>query len=60
MPLDGLVGAPDFGDPRIRLKPQQVKGRTVIPLTRTPGGLRPDHLEDLPSGKGMNSVVRPP
>src|SRR5918911_5439984 len=38
--LDDLVGAPDFGDPRIRLKPQRVKGRTVIPLTRAPGGLQ--------------------
>ena len=38
--LDDLVGAPDFGDPRIRLKPQRVEGRTVIPLTRTPGGLQ--------------------
>jgi transcriptional regulator with XRE-family HTH domain len=38
--LDDLVGAPDFGDPRIRLKPQRLKGRTVIPLTRAPGGLQ--------------------
>lgn len=36
--LDDLVGAPDFGDPRVRLKPERVKGRTVIPLTRVPGG----------------------
>ena len=36
--LDDLVGAPDFGDPRIRLKAERVKGRTVIPLTRVPGG----------------------
>jgi transcriptional regulator with XRE-family HTH domain len=40
VPLDELVGAPDFGDSRIRLKPQQVKGRTVIPLTRVPGGMQ--------------------
>jgi transcriptional regulator with XRE-family HTH domain len=38
VPLDDLVGAPEVGDPRIRLKPQRVKGRTVIPLTRQPGG----------------------
>jgi transcriptional regulator with XRE-family HTH domain len=38
--LDDLVGAPDFGDPRIRLKPRRLKGRTVIPLTRAPGGLQ--------------------
>ena len=40
VPLDDLVGAPDVGDPRIRLKPGQVKGRTVIPLTRQPGGVQ--------------------
>ncbi|GAA3299047.1 helix-turn-helix transcriptional regulator [Dactylosporangium vinaceum] len=31
--LDDLVAAPDEGDPRLRLKPSRVKGRTVIPLT---------------------------
>lgn len=40
VPLDDLVGAPEVGDPRIRLKPQRVKGRTVIPLTRQPGGVQ--------------------
>ena len=40
VPLDDLVGAPDVGDPRIRLKPRRVKGRTVLPLTRTPGGIQ--------------------
>jgi len=39
VPLDDLVGAPDVGDPRIRLKPHRVKGRTVLPLTR-PGGIQ--------------------
>jgi transcriptional regulator with XRE-family HTH domain len=39
VPLDDLVGAPEVGDPRIRLKPRRVKGRTVIPLTRHPGGM---------------------
>lgn len=38
--LDDLVGAPEFGDPRIRLKPQRFKGRTVIPLTRAHGGMQ--------------------
>lgn len=38
VPLDDLVGAPELGDPRIRLRPRRVKGRTVIPLTRAPGG----------------------
>jgi transcriptional regulator with XRE-family HTH domain len=39
VPLDDLVGAPEMGDPRIRLKPGSVKGRTVIPLTRQPDGM---------------------
>jgi transcriptional regulator with XRE-family HTH domain len=40
VPLDELVGAPDVGDPRIRLKPRNANGRTVIPLTRQPGGMQ--------------------
>jgi transcriptional regulator with XRE-family HTH domain len=40
VPLDDLVGAPDVGDPRIRLKPRQVHGRTVVPLTGKPGGVQ--------------------
>jgi transcriptional regulator with XRE-family HTH domain len=40
IPLDDLVAAPEQGDPRIRLRPGNVKGRTVIPLTRDPGGVQ--------------------
>jgi transcriptional regulator with XRE-family HTH domain len=40
VPLDDLVGAPEVGDPRVRLKHGQVKGRTVIPLTRQPDGMQ--------------------
>lgn len=39
VPIDDLVGAPEVGDPRVRLKPRQVKGRTVLPLTQ-PGGVQ--------------------
>lgn len=39
VPLDDLVGAPEVGDPRIRLKARRVNGRTVVPLTR-PGGIQ--------------------
>src|SRR5689334_11124468 len=39
VPLDDLVGAPEVGDPRIRLKPRKVSGRTVLPLTH-PGGVQ--------------------
>ena len=34
VPLDELVGAPDVGDPRIRLKPRRRNGRVVFPLTQ--------------------------
>ncbi|MEV1024873.1 XRE family transcriptional regulator [Streptomyces sp. NPDC050264] len=40
VPLDELVGAPPVGDPRVRLKPIVHCGRTMIPLTRQPGGLQ--------------------
>jgi transcriptional regulator with XRE-family HTH domain len=40
VPLDDLVGAPEEGDPRLRLKPGRVKGRTVIPLTRQADGMQ--------------------
>jgi transcriptional regulator with XRE-family HTH domain len=40
VPLDDLVGAPDVGEPRLRLKPGQVKGRTVIALTQQPNGMQ--------------------
>ncbi|MCU1675800.1 MAG: family transcriptional regulator [Frankiales bacterium] len=40
VPLDELVGAPETGDPRIRLKPRRVNGRTVLALTRQPGGVQ--------------------
>ena len=40
VPLDDLVAAPEKGDPRIQLKPGQVKGRMVIPLTRQPDGMQ--------------------
>ena len=50
MPLDDLVGAPEVGDPRIRLKPGLVKGRTVIPLTRQPDGMQASKIV-IPTSK---------
>ena len=38
VPLDELVGAPDVGDPRIRMKPRVRNGRMVFPLTEQSGG----------------------
>lgn len=40
IPLDELVSAPEVGDPRVRLKPRIVNGRTVLPLTQQPGSLQ--------------------
>src|SRR5260370_39526010 len=40
VPLDELVGMPEPGDPRVRARPVRRNGRTFIPLTRRPGGLR--------------------
>jgi transcriptional regulator with XRE-family HTH domain len=40
VPLDELAGAPT-PDPRVPAQPIYRNGRTLIPLTRQPGGLRP-------------------
>ncbi|MEE1752110.1 helix-turn-helix domain-containing protein [Streptomyces sp. SP18CS02] len=40
VPLDDLVGAPQVGDPRVRLKPIEHAGATIVPLTQHPGGLQ--------------------
>lgn len=40
VPLDELVGAPEVGDPRVRLTPRRANGNTVLPLTRHPGPLQ--------------------
>ena len=45
VPIDDLVGAPDVADPRIRLKPRRLNGRTVLPLT--------------PPGRVSGNTVRP-
>ena len=40
VPLDELAGAPATGDPRVHLRPITVRGMTIIPLTRKPGGIQ--------------------
>ena len=40
VPLDELVGAPAPADPRVRARPVRRGGRTLIPLTSQPGGIR--------------------
>jgi transcriptional regulator with XRE-family HTH domain len=37
VPLDELVGLPPPADPRVRARPVQRDGRTLIPLTQWPG-----------------------
>ncbi|WP_067504029.1 helix-turn-helix domain-containing protein [Actinoplanes sp. TFC3] len=38
--LDEMVGAPPTGDPRVHLRPANLHGMTVLPLTRRPGGIQ--------------------
>ncbi|MBV2366481.1 helix-turn-helix domain-containing protein [Streptomonospora nanhaiensis] len=40
VPLDELVGAPQVGDPRVRLTPHKANDATVVPLTRQTGPLQ--------------------
>lgn len=40
VPLDDLVGAPEVGDPRVRLKPVKRGRITMIPLSQRTGGLQ--------------------
>lgn len=40
VPLDELVGAPATGDPRIHLRPMNLFGQTIVPLSRGTGGLQ--------------------
>jgi len=48
IPLDELVGSPDIGDPRIRLRPEKRGGRIVVPLTRQPRGVHAWKVVILP------------
>jgi transcriptional regulator with XRE-family HTH domain len=40
VPLDELAGTPETGDPRLHMRPRTYRGRTIVPLTRYPGGLQ--------------------
>jgi transcriptional regulator with XRE-family HTH domain len=40
VPLDELVGSQQAADPRVRARPIEQDGRTYLPLTRRPGGMR--------------------
>lgn len=49
--LDELVGAPETGDPRVRLSPQRGEAMTYVPLTRQPGALQAYKMV-LPGDRG--------
>ncbi|WP_446039794.1 helix-turn-helix domain-containing protein [Streptomyces sp. SID1121] len=51
VPLDELVGAPRVGDPRIRAEAIVRGGRTMLPLTRRPGGLQAYKVVHRPDGE---------
>jgi transcriptional regulator with XRE-family HTH domain len=40
VPVDELIGTLHVADPRVHTRPHRVDGRTVLPLTRTPGPLQ--------------------
>ncbi|MFD9560954.1 helix-turn-helix domain-containing protein [Streptomyces sp. NPDC059994] len=50
VPLDDLVGAPPVGDPRVRARPIVRGGKTLVPLTRQPGGLQAYKVVDRETG----------
>ena len=65
VPLDELVGAPDVGDPRIRLKPRVRNGRMVFPLTQQSSGLHvwkvvipPERERKLRTHDGLRVALR--
>ncbi len=56
VPLDDLVGAPEVGDPRVRLTPHRAHGRTVLPLTRQPGGIQAWKIV-IPAGRNRPELM---
>ena len=66
VPLDDLVGAPATGDPRIHLRPLSQNGRTIVPLTRRPGGVQaykmviPAHREARETHRGSTREAQQP
>ncbi|WP_435820634.1 helix-turn-helix domain-containing protein [Micromonospora purpureochromogenes] len=51
VPLDDLVGAPETGDPRVRLRAVDRNGVTIVPLTRRPGGVQAYKMIYPPGGR---------
>lgn len=50
--MDDLIGAPETGDPRLRLKPLRRNGMTLLPLARRPGNLQAHKLVISPRRRG--------
>ena len=66
VPLDELVGAPEVGDPRIRLKPRRRNGRVVFPLTQQSSGVQvwkviipPERRARASHARGLRMALRP-
>ncbi|MFJ2645724.1 helix-turn-helix domain-containing protein [Streptomyces sp. NPDC087420] len=57
VPLDELVGAPRVGDPRIRAEAIVRGGRTMLPLTRRPGGLQAYKVVHRPDGEAPEARI---
>lgn len=55
VPLDELVDAPALGDPRIRLRPRERRGRVVIPLSEHPMGMHAWKVV-IPAGTGEREL----
>jgi transcriptional regulator with XRE-family HTH domain len=49
VPVDELISGPATSDPRVRPRPVQRHGRTMVPLTRRPGGLQAYKMVIAPS-----------
>jgi transcriptional regulator with XRE-family HTH domain len=53
VPLDDLVGAPEVGDPRVRLTPRPLRsGGIAVPLSRAPGPLQAHKMIIADRGPG--------
>ncbi|GAA2047759.1 helix-turn-helix domain-containing protein [Williamsia deligens] len=56
--LDELVDAPFTGDPRVALRATRAGDRTVLPLTRRPGGIQAFKIVLDPSDPGVEPSPR--
>ena len=57
--IDELIGAPPTGDARVNLRPVVRNGKTLIPLTRRPGGIQAYKLIPPSEGPDQEMVLAP-